>query len=120
VKFIRLDFDEAASSDMLVMERLYPMDFRAFEVSKRELRFDVFEDELALLHSKGFVHRDIKRPDSISGLPYDNVLLTSNGLRLIDVGVSALKDTVGDKLFHKFVDEELKEISEFKEYFLTR
>ena len=37
VKFIRLDINEAFNSDMLVMERLYPLDFRAYEVGKREL-----------------------------------------------------------------------------------
>lgn len=119
-KFIRLDVDENSNSDMLVMERLYPMDFRAYEYQKRELWFDVFKDELHQLHNTGFVHRDIKRPKELSGMPYDNVLLTANGLRLIDVGVSALKDAVGDKLFSKFVEEELNEINEFKEYFLTR
>lgn len=120
VKFVRLDVDENSNSDMLVMERLFPMDFRAYEYQKRELWFDVFEDELKELHKSGFVHRDIKRPKELTGMPYDNVLLTSDGLRLIDVGVSAIKETVGDKLFEKFAQEELKELDEFKEYFLTR
>jgi len=120
VKFLRLDIDENSSSDMLVMERLYPMDFRAFEVEKRELWFGVFEEELEELHKAGFVHRDIKRPSAISGMPYDNVFLTEKGLRLIDLGISALKHVVGEKLFAKYVDEELKEVQEFKEYFLGR
>ncbi|MCI4647389.1 hypothetical protein [Phaeodactylibacter sp.] len=30
VKFIRLDIDEGLDADMLVMERLYPLDFRAY------------------------------------------------------------------------------------------
>lgn len=120
VKFIRLDIDENTNSDMLVMERLYPMDFRAYEVSKRELWFDVFEDELKQLHDAGFVHRDIKRPADLLGQPWDNVLLTSMGLRLIDLGISALNETVGEKLYKKFLEEELKEILEFKEYFLNR
>jgi len=120
VKFIRLDIDEDTSSDLLVMERLYPLDYRAYEISKRELWFDVFEDELYKLHSAGFAHRDIKRPAEIEGMPYDNVFLTNSGLRLIDVGISALKHVVGDKLFNKYIEEELKEIREFKEYFLNR
>lgn len=120
VKFIRLDVDNATNSDMLVMERLYPMDFRAYETGKRELWFDVFEDELDELHKSGFVHRDIKRPAELPGMPYDNVLLTENGLRLIDVGISAIKESVGEKLFKKYIEEELKELIEFKEYFLTR
>jgi serine/threonine protein kinase len=110
VKFIRLDIDEVTNSDILVMERIYPLDFRAYEFSKRELLFEVFEDELKQLNKAGFVHRDIKRPADlpadtrtiqarILGQPYDNVLLTTAGLRLIDLGISALKETVGEKLF---------------------
>jgi hypothetical protein len=51
---------------------------------------------------------------------YDNVLLTESGLRLIDVGISALKDAVGEKVFNKYVEEELKELEDFSEYFLNR
>jgi hypothetical protein len=40
VKFVRLDVNEELNSDMLVMERIYPMDFRAHEVGKRELWLD--------------------------------------------------------------------------------
>jgi len=120
VKFIRLDQDENSGSDMLVMERLFPMDYRAFEVEKREIWFSVFEDELNELHKAGFVHRDIKRPAEISGMQYDNVFLTESGLRLIDLGISALKDKVGDMLFDKYIKEELEEVNEFKEFFLSR
>jgi len=120
VKFLRLDLDENSGSDMLVMERLYPMDYRAFEIGKRELWFSVFEDELHELHEAGFAHRDIKRPAELSGMPYDNVFLTETGLRLIDLGISALTDSVGDKLFAKYVKEELEEVKQFKEFFLNR
>jgi serine/threonine protein kinase len=120
VKFIRLDFYEPGLSEMLVMERLYPLDYRGYEVEKRELFFDVFADELDKLHSAGFVHHDIKRPLTESGELYDNVFLTDRGIRLIDVGISALKSEVGEKLFSHYVTEELKELAEFKEYFLSR
>ncbi len=120
VKFLRLDLDGETGNEMLVMERLFPMDFRAYEVCKRELWFDVFVDEIKMLHSAGFVHRDIRRPEELEGMLYDNVLLTQNGLRLIDVGISALKDSVGEKLFSKYVEEELNEIEDFKKYFLNR
>jgi serine/threonine protein kinase len=52
---------------MLVMERLYPLDFRSFEVEKRKLIIEVFEDELNELHRQGFVHRDLKRPSNLIG-----------------------------------------------------
>jgi serine/threonine protein kinase len=96
VRFLRMEFSEEHDAEMLVMERLYQ------------------------LHAAGFAHRDIRRPSNIVGEPYDNVLLTSNGLRLIDVGVSALREKVGDKLFLRYVEEELKEIEEFRSHFLLR
>lgn len=120
VKFIRLDYNEALQAEMLVMERLRPMDYRAYEVEIRELWLDVFEDELRALHKAGFVHRDLKRPSNIGGLAFDNILLTEQGLRLIDVGISALRSQVGEVIFEKYVEVEIQEIALFKEYFLNR
>ena len=120
VKFIRMDFDEALQAEMLVMERIYPIDFRAYEVEKRELWIDVFEDELKQLHNNGFVHRDLKRPSGLDGLSFDNVLLTTTGLRLIDVGISALKSQVNNIIFDKYMETELLEMKVFKKYFLSR
>jgi len=120
VKFLRLDIDKVNNSDMLVMERLYPIDFRSMEVEKREVIFSVFEDELIQLHKAGFVHRDLKRPSNISGETFDNIFLTDKGIRLIDVGISALRKQVGDPLFKKFVEKEIEELNLFKVYFLSR
>lgn len=120
VKFVRLDFHEDLQAEMLVMERIKPIDFRAYEVEIREFWLEVFEDELKKLHQAGFVHRDLKRPSEIQGLAFDNILLTEQGLRLIDVGISALKSQVGDKLFEKQIEIEVQELAIFKEYFLNR
>lgn len=120
VKFIRLDINEEMDADMLVMERLYPLDYRAYEVGRRELIFDVFEDELTALHKSGFVHRDIRRPSEMPGFLYDNIFLTERGIRLIDVGISALRDQVGERLFDRFVKKELEEVEEFRQFFLNR
>lgn len=120
VKFIRLEYNDALDAEMLVMERIYPIDFRAYEVEIRELWFDVFEDEMAKLHQAGFVHRGLKRPSNIQGLAFDNILLTNQGLRLIDVGISALKNQVGETIFKKQLEIEKQEILLFKEYFLNR
>ncbi len=119
-KFIRLDFNETIQAEMLVMERIYPIDFRSYEVEIRELWFDVFVDEITALHTAGFVHRDLKRPSNIQGLAFDNILLTQTGLRLIDVGISALRSQVGDKIFDKYIEIEINEIEEFRTYFLNR
>ena len=120
VKFVRLDYNEVIQAEMLVMERIKPIDFRAYEVEIRELWFDVFADDLKILHRNGFVHRDLKRPSNINGSAFDNILLTETGLRLIDVGISALEKQVGDKLFKKYIEIEDEEIALFKDYFLNR
>jgi serine/threonine protein kinase len=120
VKFIRMDYSEELQAEMLVMERIKPIDFRAYEVEIRLLWMDVFEDELKKLHQAGFVHRDLKRPSDIQGLAFDNILLTEQGLRLIDVGISALKSQVGENIFEKQLTIELQELELFKEYFLNR
>jgi serine/threonine protein kinase len=119
VRFLRLDAlnDDA---EMLVMERLYPMDFRAYEYEKRLLWLDVFEDELRALHKAGFAHRDLRRPSDMPGERFDNIFLTPNGFRLIDVGISALRSQVGERLFERFVEQELKELEVFREFVLSR
>ncbi len=119
-KFIRLDYNEQIQAEMLIMERIHPLDYRSYEVEIRELWLDVFEDELKQLHKAGFVHRDLKGPSNIGGLAFDNILLTNTGLRLIDVGISALQKQVGDKIFEKYIELENQEITEFREYFLNR
>lgn len=119
-RFIRLDFDETLKADMLVMERIYPIDYRAYEVEKRAIWFDVFRDELTQLHQAGFAHRHLWHPSDQSGLTFDNILLTEHGLRLIDVGISYLKEQVGEKIFEKAVEIEMQELEIFRDYFLNR
>ena len=119
-KFIRLEYNETLNAEMLVMERIKPIDFRAYEVEVRELWISVFEDELRALHRAGFVHRDLKRPSNIGGLAFDNILLTEQGLRLIDVGISALRDEITESIFYKFIEIEEQEMAEFKTYFMNR
>lgn len=120
VKFISLENNAALAADMLVMERIYPLDYRAYEVEVRELWLDVFSEELRALHASGFVHRDLLRPSNIPGDRYDNILLSSQGLRLIDVGISVLQRQVGDKFFAAYVQQELEELELFRQFFLTR
>ena len=119
-QFIRLEYNNDLDAEMLVMERIRPIEFRAYEVEIRALWYDVFEDELTALHRAGFVHRDLKRPSHIGGAAFDNILLTEQGLRLIDVGISALKEEVNDKIFQKFLETEQQEMLLFKDYFLNR
>jgi len=119
VRFVRLD-EWNAETEMLVMERLFPMDFRAYEHEKRELWLDILEDELTQLHKAGFVHRDLRRPSDMPGEHFDNVFLTPTGFRLIDVGISALLTQVGERLFQRFVEQEQKELETFRAFLLSR
>jgi serine/threonine protein kinase len=120
VRFIRLDYDEDLGAEMLVMERIRPIDYRAYEIERRELWYDVFAEELRQLHQAGFVHRDLRRPSELDGLAFDNILLTEQGLRLIDVGISALRHQVGDKIFARYLEVENAELQQFRDYFLNR
>jgi serine/threonine protein kinase len=119
VKFIRLD-EYGDEGEILIMERLKPLDYRAFEFEVREMMLEVFEDELTKLHNAGFVHRDIRRPSDMPGQLFDNIFLTDSGLRLIDVGISALKSQVGERLFARYVDYEKQEMDIFRKHFLSR
>ena len=120
VRFIRLETNAALAADMLVMERIYPLDFRAYEVEVRELWLDVFTEELRALHAAGFVHRDLLRPSNLPGDRYDNILLTAQGLRLIDVGISVLRPQVGESFFRAYVQRELEELEVFRQFFRAR
>ena len=120
VKFLRLEANTEAGADMLVMERIYPLDFRAYEVERRELWLSVLADELAALHRAGFAHRHLRRPGNIGGERFDNILLTETGLRLIDVGISVLRHQVGDSFFANYVREEEEELTAFGAFLLGR
>ena len=120
VGFVRLDLDEAKQWEMLVMDRLYPLDFRTYEYEARVLQVDILEEELRQLHEAGFAHRDLRRPSSEAGEVFDNIFLTEQGLRLIDVGISAIRSTVGEKLFALYIAQEKEELATFKHYYLSR
>jgi serine/threonine protein kinase len=120
VQFIRLDYNEELQTEMLVMERIYHLDYRAYEVEKREHWLEVFEDKLKVQHSNGFVHRHLNRSSKLEGHCFDNILLTIFGLRLIDVGISALRSQVGDAIFKEYVEAEIEDMNAFRKYFLNR
>ncbi|MEI6140284.1 MAG: hypothetical protein WCP85_13535 [Mariniphaga sp.] len=117
VRFIRKDkFDE--STDMLVMERLYPLDFQNMEKRERISIFERFETQINELHIKGFLHGDIEHPMRANpDFLFNNIIMTDNGLRLIDTGFSVLRKDEPDK-FLNLLRGELLEIKDFKEYFL--
>jgi serine/threonine protein kinase len=118
VNFSRLDFKISSPQSMLVMERLYPLEFKEFELKRRQLWFEVFEYEIRQLHQAGFVHRDLLRFEFSIGLVFDNILLTEKGLRLVDVGISSTIQGTNDRIFQSMVQKELDELEQFKDFFL--
>jgi hypothetical protein len=120
VKLVRTDFDEQLDANVLVMERLYPFDCRAYELEKRELWLEAFEYELKQLHEAGWLHGDLYQPGNAPGVSFDNIFLTPQGIRLIDTGKAVLKQNAGEMLFEKKVRDEWEAVSMFKGYFLGR
>lgn len=120
VKLIRTDFDEQLDADILVMERLYPLDFRAYELEKRELLAEAFEFELKQLHEAGWLHGNLYQPGNTPGASFNHIFLTPRGIRLIDTGRAVLQRDAGEMLFEKYVRDEWEAVRMFKEYFLRR
>jgi hypothetical protein len=60
------------------------------------------------------------RPSNLPGDRYDNILLTQQGLRLIDVGISVLQRQVGESFFRAYVQRELEELALFRAFFIGR
>ena len=118
VKYIRIDID--GENEVLVMERLNIFEPRSFEKDIRETIYSVFIDKLNELRKHGFCHRHIKRPSGFGGRPYDNIVLTAEGIRLIDAGISAIRDSSNEILFSKYVESEMKETEEFFKYFIEQ
>lgn len=102
------------------MERIYPLDYRAYEVAMREIWFDVFAGELQALHKAGVVPCDLLHPSNLPGDRYDNILLTQQSVRLIDVGISVLQRQVGKSFFRAYVQREREEQELFRKFFLKR
>ena len=116
VKFIRIDIEN--DNQILIMERLNIFEPRSFEIETREVMYRIFLEKLKELHKNGFVHRDIKRPFGFGGKPFDNLIFTSEGIRLIDVGISALKENAGEDIFKRYIEADLKETEKFFTYMM--
>lgn len=120
VRFIRKDkFDE--QTDMIVMERLYAIEYKSISKTERIAAYKKFEKQLLELHINGFIHGDIEHP--INGDPlflFNNIILTNKGLRLIDTGFSIIKSKERNKIkYEKLRRQELVELSDFQNYFTS-
>lgn len=105
------------NTEMLVMERLYPVSSQSITLQKRKIFFTVFEKKISELHKNGFLHGDIQHP--VIREPedqFDNIILTKNGLRLVDTGFSVIRAEEEDKFYELYAREKI-EIQNFKNYF---
>ena len=119
-RMLRHDEYAPTGGAVLVLERLYPLDFRTHEVELRRGLLEVFADELHELHAAGFVHGHLQRQTGFTSGAWDNILLTADGLRLIDAGRAILEEESTDDAFERAVDAEESSLQAFSEYFLSR
>lgn len=125
VKFLRADFDEETEEHLLVMERLYPIELRAFELSRRRVFIEKLRLQLTELHERGFVFRDFYRTILSSGYNYapnysPNIIITFDGIRLIDTELSNLREDIGNRRFAEYVTGELQDLNSFTHTFLSQ
>jgi RIO-like serine/threonine protein kinase len=114
VKLLRVDITMGYSNELLVMERLYPLQYRALSVPEREQMFDSFLTQLKELHSNGWAHGDIKRPQWVDS-HWDNIVLIKSGIRLIDTGTAVSSEHYN---FKDWCERDISNAMEFKEVFL--
>lgn len=120
VRFIRKEkFHDG--SEMLVLERLYPIEYNAISKNDRIKFFDKFYSDLKELHRNGFLHGDIMHPIGRDPLMlFDNIILTESGLRLIDTGFSMIEEKEPDIVKYLKVErQEIYEINTFGRYFIS-
>ena len=67
--------DKFESHAVLVLERLYAMDFRSIEIDKRKGFLEVMEDEIRELHEAGFAHNHLQREEGFTSGKWDNICL---------------------------------------------
>ncbi|HIP13604.1 MAG TPA: hypothetical protein EYG73_12925 [Arcobacter sp.] len=119
VKFERNIF--LKNNNLMIMERVFSLEFRAYEYSKKLEFFNKFQESMNELHQYGFVFRDIMTTYFGGGREFPNIILTHEGIRLIDTELSVLATEVDIETFNEYVTIEKKEIEGyFKEYFLNK
>jgi len=103
------------SKEVIIMERLYPLQPRAIEVDVRKEMFEQFSQKIKELHKCGYAHGDLRRNSDIGG-EWDNIMPTLEGIRLIDLGNAQRR---GEPLFESYVETDLRDLDDLKVWFLT-
>jgi hypothetical protein len=113
-------YGDSLFDEYLVMERLYPLQYRAIDLSARRLFLQEFRRQLAELHASGVAHYDIKRPIQVDkSQRWDNIVVTEEGIRLIDMGVAILRDSDTSGEWDRAVAHDLASLEEWTEVFLA-
>lgn len=108
---------ETKKGDLLIMERLYPLQPRALDKEQRLEMLEKFLQQLKELHKSGWAHADLKRPSHCckgDGDQWDNIIPTIKGIRLIDAGSAIEAD---DPCFEQEVQKDLADFCEFAKWF---
>ena len=109
---------EHSKGDLLIMERLYPLQPRALDKEQRLIMLEEFLQQLRELHSNGWAHGDIKRPSHCcrgNGDQWDNIIPTAEGIRLIDAGSAINKE---DPMFSQECQKDLADFCKFAKWFV--
>lgn len=104
--------------ELLIMERLYPVQPRALDKDTRLEYLQKFLKEIKELHEGGWAHGDIQRPQHVckgDGDQWDNVIPTMWSIRLIDAGI-AVNDS--DPVFNEVVNKDLADFCGFAKWFM--
>lgn len=111
----RLEYTPNYEHELLVMDRLYPLQNRAIDLDTRKQMLDRFAEDINRMH-KVLAHGDIQRKAQAVGGVWDNIIPTEQGLRLIDFGLSV---PTTDSQFQNVVRTDLADLRAFKNHWLT-
>lgn len=112
------DITEHSKGDLLIMERLYPLQPRAIDKEQRLTMLEEFLQQLRELHDSGWAHADLKRPSHCckgDGDQWDNIIPTAEGIRLIDAGSAINKE---DPMFSQECQKDLADFCKFAKWFV--
>lgn len=112
VNFISLEsHDDVHYLFMEKIDSLSDEQITNLSVSDRQDMIDVFKLQLKQLHQESIYHIDIKTPSG----SYNNVVISSTGIRLIDWGSAYQLQSYGQEIVYR---KEWNNFNSFCEYFM--